>query len=141
MLDRRRDFGAVMGDGVGGARWYQDGHYFGGGGNYLFSNPGIAAPPGETLRTMAQAEEAFQRGETELVPKKQAAPPIPTQTLPAKPPQPQDTQQAEGLTREQQLNQMSYFQLDRLVLAAGGPKIQGTGAKAKMIAWLLANTQ
>lgn len=139
MLDRRRDYGAVMGDGVGGAKWYQDGHYFDGCGNYLFSNPGIAAPPGEVLRTMAEAEAAFLSREAAAnAPPKQSPPPIPPQSMPPSPPQ--GTHQAEDMTREQQLHQMSYFQLDALVRAAGGEKIQGAGAKKKMIDWLLKST-
>lgn len=147
MLDRKRSYGEVMGDGVGGARWYQDGHYFAPDGTYLFSNTGIRAPHGCAHRTMEQAEADYQqrqaaqeRGEpvaprsaTKAAPKKAAAPPPPPGPL-------VEPIQAEGLTREQKLAQFNYLQLANLLKAAGGERITGSGAKAKIIAWLLANT-
>jgi hypothetical protein len=56
-------------------------------------------------------------------------------------PEEQAIQQAEGLTREQELAQKDLGTLRALVAAAGGEPITGSGAKARMVEWLIANTQ
>lgn len=147
MLNRKQPFGEVFGEGAAGARWYQDGHYYAPDGRYLFSNPGIAPPPGQTLRTMEEAEAAAQAElEAQSAPPHAVAPPQSKQVKAkaskpaAAPTAPPSTDLPLDLTREQKLAQMAYFQLASLIKAAGGEPIQGAGAKAKMIAWLLANT-
>lgn len=128
-LDRSRDFG-IVGGAYFGASFYQDGHYYAADGTYLFSNPGLAPPAGcrpvvacDENGPIAAVEEPPPAGEAEAAPAEQAV------------------QQAEGLTREQELAQQDLGTLRALVAAAGGAPITGSGAKARMIAWLIANTQ
>lgn len=124
MLDKRRPYGGVCGPGAEGAVYYQDGHYFDHHGKYLRSNPGIAPPAGQK----SQAVPAPASRQVAATVTREANTPPSTTTLP------------ETLTREQKLQQMSYFQLASLVKAAGGEPDKGSGAKQKMIAFLLENT-
>lgn len=153
MLDRRRNFGEVIGEGVAGARWYQDGHYFAPDGRYLFSNPGISPPAGVAYRSLEDAEADYQRAQqaqasgvpvtaAKATPKKVAAPkpPAPGPLVQPQGQAPAAPIQADGLTREQELMQLNYFALANVVKAAGGEPMKGAGSKGKMIAWLLANT-
>lgn len=128
-LDRSLDFG-IVGGAYFGAAYYQNGHYFGADGTYLFSNPGLAPPPGckpavacDENGPIAAADEPEAVEATEAAPAEQAI------------------QQAEGLTREQDLAQKHLGTLRALVAAAGGDPITGSGAKARMVEWLIANTQ
>jgi len=148
---------------VAGACHYQDGHYYDADRRYVFSNPGLAPPPGvKTARTMEQALEDFEaRERAQQKPQESApaAPAAPAETAtPAAPPVVETpaapTQAPEtGLTREQKLMQLPFPKLQELQLAAlramhpdkevavlKKDLIKGAGGKAKIIAWLLENT-
>lgn len=122
-FDPSRPYGEVHGEDGRGARFYQDQHYFGCDGDYLYSNPGVAPPPGVKVKPERTEE---------------ATPPTPSNTGDDQPPA--STEQTDGLTREQQLNQMTHLEIVKLVKLADGTPASGAGAKAKNVAWLLANT-
>jgi hypothetical protein len=117
-LNRDQPFGVVGGD-YHGAVTFQGGHYFDAQDNYVLSAPGVTPPPGVKPRAAPDAPEAVAE----------------TSAAPAEAPV------VDGLTREQTLNQLSVTQLKTLMAAAGGEPVIGSGAKKKMIDWLLANTQ
>jgi len=128
-LDRSRDYGAV-GGAYFGATYYQDGHYYAADGTYLFSNPGLAPPPG--CKPAVACDENGPIAAVDAPEDAEAAEAAPEE---------QAIQQAEGLTREQELAQKDLGTLRALVAAAGGEPITGSGAKARMVEWLIANTQ
>ena len=157
-LNRAADFGVCSGTGIAGAQFYQGGHYFGPDDQYLFSNPGLAPPPGvKRAVTMEEAEAAFQRRAIQELAAENAAP---QGAPPAAPSAPVTTAATDGpatsagtLTREQKLNQFQVPQLQNLMLAAlqaAEPStevtvlkkklIRGAGAKAGLVKWLLENT-
>lgn len=154
MFDPKRDHGIVQGDGVGGAKFYQDGHYYGADHRYLFSNPGSAPPPGQKLRSMEQAEAAMQQRILDGEPTPPPPPAVPAvNSAPTAPGTPPSTDQAPDLTPEQKLNQLHVPQLQALqlqALQAEQPEadvsvlkkslIGGPGSKQKLIAWLLERT-
>lgn len=163
MLNKREPIGEVSGTGVAGARQYQNGQYYDVDGNYLFSDPGRAAPEGEERKSMEQAEAAMQdrikrreRGELVDDSPKRATPAAPQRPIPPKPQQPEP---GTDLTPEQQLMQLNVpalqtLQLETLKAAqADLPKdqqkddkalkaemIKGAGAKEKLVKWLVENT-
>lgn len=94
-----------------GAVTYQDGHYFDAGDCYVISDPGVAVPAD------AETEDASAPAEVDV------------SVIPA------------GMTKVQMLSQLTVTQLKTLVSKAGGEPVIGSGAKAKMIAWLIDNTQ
>lgn len=148
--------GTVQGDGVAGAKFYQDGHYYDPHHRYLFSNPNTAPPPGEKLRSMEQAQAAYEARQNVAQPAVAMGQPAAVSEPESSAPSPiMDT----ALSREQQLHQHPVPKLQQLQLAilqAMNEKkppeeqveptllkkqvIGGQGAKAKLIAWLLANT-
>lgn len=161
-LDRSRPCGDVNGA-YFGARFYQDGHYYDASGVYLFSNPGTPAPAGCKARVKL-GEDGTPVGDPEVGPedappaRAAVSEPVPTKAAAAAAaaPAPRKTRQqlreeaaaAEAaaqpeptLTREQTLNQFSVNELRTLVKTANGPSITGAGAKAKMVDWLLKNTE
>lgn len=136
MLDKRRPYGGVVGDNRIGARYYQDGHYYGPDGSYICSAKGKSPPAGEKYRSY---EDALAGRDTPAPPPNADADKL-AQTLSRDSNQKPTTALPETLTREQRLAQMSYFQLASLVKAAGGEPAKGSGAKQKMITFLLENT-
>lgn len=148
MLDKKQPFGHVQGEGCAGAQFYQLGHYYDVEGRYLFSNPGSAPPPGEKLRSMEQADADYQARIS--VPAPQVAMGAPAAAAPTPALDPVDPL----LTREQQLNQFAVPKLQQLMLVtlkALHPDtdettlkkqiIGGPGSKAKLIEWLLTNSE
>jgi hypothetical protein len=159
MFKPNEPHGHIQGDGAAGARYYQEGHYYDPHHRYLFSNPGIAAPPGEKLRSMDQAEADYQARQSRQAASTPAAAmgaPVNHQPEPSAPPPPPADP---TLTREQQFMQHPVPKLQQFMLVAlqtmnqekpaaeqqdlaqlKKQVIGGPGAKAKLIAWLLANT-
>jgi hypothetical protein len=125
-LDRTAVFGIVSGE-HGGAVAYQAGHYFDGDDNYLFSDPGKSPPPGVKAKAGPRQAEPEAAGQPEGAATETGAP-APDVTL------------AAGITRDQLLQQLNTTQLKQLVVDAGGTPEIGSGAKKKMITWLLDNT-
>lgn len=163
MFNARRPHGEVSGTGVAGARFYQDGQYYDVDGRYVFSDPGVEAPRGETRKSMEQAEAEVQerirrreRGELVDEPPKKATAQQPQRPVPPIPPQaPANTE----LTPEQQLMQLNVPKLQELQFEAlkamnaeqpedkrksekdlRGQLIRGAGAKNQLVKWLLDNT-
>lgn len=160
MFDSSKPYGDVSGA-YFGARFYQNGHYYDAGQKYLFSNPGIAPPPGCKPRVKMDGDgnpvgdpEELPEGTPQ--PRAPAAAPPPPPPAPAPTPSPTPTpaptdpnpsaqtptepDQSPTLTREQQLMQMPVPKLQQLMKAAGQDPISGPGAKAKLVKWLLDNT-
>lgn len=143
-LNRTQPHGEIMGTGVGGARWYQNGHSFRGDGSYCWSNPGVDPPFGVKRRSMEEADAEYQ-----ATAKKEPAPVTPPQPAPAPEessaapepkPEPEPEKPVSGDLREQRLSQLSYFELAHLVSLAGGTPEKGAGALKKMVQWLMDNT-
>lgn len=153
-LDRSRPAGDIFGA-YFGARYYQDCHYFDAAGQYLFSNPGTASPPGCPVRVKLDSEgnpvgDPESTPEGSPAPRPAAAAAAPAPAVPAAPAAPAPAAPAPAadapavpadLTREQRLMQMPAAQLIALVKAAGGEAISGAGSKRRAVDWLLANTQ
>ena len=166
MFNSRRPHGEVSGTGVAGARFYQDGQYYDVDYRYVFSDPGVAAPPGCERKSMEQAEAEFQdrikrreRGELVDETPKKAAPQQPQRPIPPIPPQQPQSETTE-LTAEQQLMQLNVPRLQEMQLAALKAEneelaedkrksdsdlkkqlIRGAGAKNLLVKWLLENTE
>lgn len=162
MFNPKQPHGEVSGTGVAGARIYQAGQYYDVDHRYVFSDPGVAAPPGEERKSMEEAEAEYQdrirrreRGEKVDEPKRKAAaePQRPIPPIPQQPPA------GTELTPEQQLMQLNVPQLQQLqletlkALNAALPEaerkdekelkaklIRGAGAKNQLVKWLLENT-
>ncbi len=156
MFNKKRPYGTVHGTGVAGAMYTQDGHYYDVDHNYVFSNPGMSPPRGvDKAKTMEQAErenqerqQAIARGEV-----------IPEVRKP-RPETPEVPRVPEGqLTLQQQLMQLNVPKLQELqykTLKAindakpeeqrvqekqlRGQVIKGPGAKERLVAWLVENT-
>lgn len=152
MFDKTKPHGHCQGEGAGGAQYYQDGHYYDVEGRYLFSNPGIAPPPGQKLRTMEQAETAYQLRRDATARAEASRPAAPETPVAQSAPTPAAPETG-ALTREQQLNQFGVPKLQQLQLVAlqamhpdkelavlKKELIGGPGAKQKLVKWLLDNT-
>lgn len=163
MFNARKPYGTVSGTGVAGAVYMQDGQYYDVSYRYLFSNPGVDAPKGETRRSMEQAEAEFQarlkareRGEVFDEPPRAERKSAPA--VPPVPPLPQGEGEGE-LSKEQQLMQLNVPRLQELQLAAlkalneeqpeaqrkndkelRAEVIKGPGAKERLVKWLAENT-
>lgn len=127
MLDKNRPFGEVHGDGVAGAKWFQDGHYYSVDGRYLFSQPGVNPPPSGEMRTLEEAQKIYEEQEAMLLSAASNPPPL------------QPTLNASDEERVAVLSAMSYFQLAAMVRRLGGEPPQGKGAKERMVRWLIEN--
>jgi hypothetical protein len=156
MFKPNEPHGHVQGEGAGGARYYQDGHYYDPHHRYLFSNPGIGPPAGQKLRTMEQAEADYQARQNVSAPAVAMGSPARVVEQPPAPPEPPTNPE---LSREQQFMQHPVPKLQQFMLVAlqtanqekpaaeqqdqahlKKQVIGGPGAKAKLIAWLLENT-
>lgn len=112
----------VHGEGVEGAVYYHQGHYYGGNGEYLYSNPGTNPPPGASHRTAPTDDTSAPSGTQPIDDLASGAP---------------------SGEREAELMQLTVTQLQKLQRAAGVLEdrvIKGEGSKAKLITWLLDNT-
>lgn len=156
MFNKKRPYGTVHGNGVAGACFMQDGHYYDVDHNYVFSNPGLSPPRGvEKAKTLEVAEREFQERKAavergEVIPEARKVKPS-TPEVPVVP---------EGqLTLQQQLMQLNVPKLQELQYKAlkatneAKPEeqqvqekslrsqvIKGPGAKDKLVAWLVENT-
>jgi hypothetical protein len=135
MFNPKADHGTVQ-PAIAGAIYYQGGHYFNAAGRFVFSNPGLAPPPGVSKAvSMEEAERVFAEEETARGrPPITAhpAPPIPSsapnqpgaviattggQQAPQDPPPGGEQTGSAQLTREQQLMQQPYPKLAEMQLA------------------------
>lgn len=145
---------------VAGAVFYQGGHHYAPNHQYVFSNPGLAPPPG--IKAAVTMDEAIQRFE-EAERRKLASPVAEAATAAAttqpssapQPPAPPENPPGDSgaLTREQQLMQLGVPKLQDLQLQAlralkpgvedavlKKELLKGPGVKPRLIAWLLENT-
>lgn len=157
MFNKKRPYGTVHGTGVAGAMFMQEGHYYDVDHNYVFSNPGLPPPRGvEKAKTLEQAERDFQARQEaiargEVIPEVRKAPPEGTPPVPVAP--------TGQLTLQQQLMQLNVPKLQELQYKAlkeandAKPEeqrvqekslrsqvIKGPGAKERLVAWIVENT-
>jgi hypothetical protein len=157
MFNKKRPYGTIHGQGVAGAVYMQDGHAYDVDYVYCWSNPGMSAPRGvEKVKTLEQAEREHQERQAaiargEAVPERKAA---------AAPTPPVPPERTGELTQQQELMQLNVPKLQDLQYKAlkaindEQPEekrvtekklreqiIKGPGAKDRLVAWLIENTE
>ena len=128
VLDRSRSVGDVYGS-DDGSRFYQDGHYFAGTGDYLFSDESAVALVKAQRQLAATQVEVQQRVEADA--KAQAERTISEAELPEL----MVLHEAKEL-----LSRYSMPQIIKMIEKAGGPIQHGENAQQLMVGWLIKYT-
>lgn len=129
VLDRSRPVGDVYGS-EDGARFYQDGHYFRGTGEYLYSDEDAVARI-RSARQMIATQTAIQQEAAVQQAEMRVERVVTEEELP----QLLATAEAKAM-----LSQFSMSQIAQMIEKAGGPVQSGENAQQLMVGWLIKYT-